>query len=206
MIEDAAKPAPDWERIEAEYRAGSLSVREIARQAGVSDTAIRKRARAEGWERDLTEKVRQSTGAKLVRDLGSRDGSQRERVSDREAIDSAATRQVEVVRQHRHAIGRGRDLTVRLLDELGASTAHVGEMEAEIIAETGDDKSGTRRAAMLRAVSLPGRAAVMRDLATAARNWISLERIAFGLVDEVADEPVSVRIVRFSEEQTNAEG
>jgi predicted DNA-binding protein YlxM (UPF0122 family) len=48
----------DWEAIEREYRAGQLSVREIARQYAVSEGAIRKRAKAEGWERALADVVR----------------------------------------------------------------------------------------------------------------------------------------------------
>jgi hypothetical protein len=40
------KAAPDWERIEADYRAGLLSVREIAAAHGVSHTAIQKRAKS----------------------------------------------------------------------------------------------------------------------------------------------------------------
>ena len=40
----------DWETIETEYRAGSLSVNEIARQAGVTPQAIRNRARRNGWQ------------------------------------------------------------------------------------------------------------------------------------------------------------
>ncbi|HEY4292069.1 GIY-YIG nuclease family protein [Luteibacter sp.] len=47
------KKAPDWERIEADYRAGLLSVREIAAAQGVSHVAIGKRAKRDGWERSL---------------------------------------------------------------------------------------------------------------------------------------------------------
>ena len=36
------KTAPDWERIEIEYRAGVQSIRQIAQAFGVSDGAIRK--------------------------------------------------------------------------------------------------------------------------------------------------------------------
>ena len=46
---------PDWERIEQLFRAGLLSVREIASACGVSHTAINKRSKAEGWDRDLNE-------------------------------------------------------------------------------------------------------------------------------------------------------
>jgi hypothetical protein len=37
---------------------------------------------------------------------------------------------------------------------------------------------------MLKAVSLSTRAAVMRDLATAVRTWVGLERQAFSIIVE----------------------
>ena len=46
---------PDWEAIHSLYRAGLLSVRSIAEQHGISDTAIRKQAKKLGWSRDLTD-------------------------------------------------------------------------------------------------------------------------------------------------------
>lgn len=36
---------PDWEAIETAYRAGVMSLREIASQHGISEGAIRKRAK-----------------------------------------------------------------------------------------------------------------------------------------------------------------
>ena len=48
---------PDREAIERAYRAGLLSVREIAAFCGVSHTAIQKRAKANGWERDFKAKA-----------------------------------------------------------------------------------------------------------------------------------------------------
>ncbi len=44
---------PDWAAIEIDYRAGQLSNRALAEKYGVSDTAIRKKAKAEGWEKAL---------------------------------------------------------------------------------------------------------------------------------------------------------
>lgn len=41
----------NWATLRPDYCAGDLSVRALARQYGVSDTAIRKRAKAEGWIR-----------------------------------------------------------------------------------------------------------------------------------------------------------
>ena len=51
------KQPTDWERIEQLYRAGLLSVREIAATCGVSHTAINKRAKAGSWDRDLKAKI-----------------------------------------------------------------------------------------------------------------------------------------------------
>src|SRR3954468_6016479 len=50
----------------------------------------------------------------------------------------------------------------------------------------------TKRAAALRAVSLPARATVMRDLAQAARVWINLERQAFRISDDRTKEMPSI--------------
>lgn len=47
---------PDWEAIKCEYCAGQLSIRSLAEKYGVSDTAIRKRAKSEEWVKP--EKVR----------------------------------------------------------------------------------------------------------------------------------------------------
>lgn len=40
---------PDWTQIKIDFEAGEVSVREIARRHGVSDTAVHKRARTESW-------------------------------------------------------------------------------------------------------------------------------------------------------------
>ena len=52
------KKTPDWEKIEKLFRAGVLSVREIAAAHSVSHTAINKRAKAEGWVKDLKAKIK----------------------------------------------------------------------------------------------------------------------------------------------------
>ena len=58
----------DWEAVHREYRAGQLSVREIARQFGnIAESGIRRKAKAEGWKRDLTHRVREKVRTELVR-------------------------------------------------------------------------------------------------------------------------------------------
>ena len=57
----------DWEAIEADYRAGRCSVRDIAARHGVSHTAINKRARAEGWARTVCPRCGQALPAAVTR-------------------------------------------------------------------------------------------------------------------------------------------
>jgi hypothetical protein len=180
----------DWEAIEREYRAGQLSVREISRQHEVSHVAIAKRAKAEGWVRSLAQRVREEVTSRLVT-------SEVTSGNAKEAVETAVVRGVEVIRQHRHAIGRGRDLTLRLLDELDAATTNVGELQEMIEEATAGDKTAQRRNAMMRAVELPSRAGVIKDLSAAAKNWVALERQAFNLGDNGgSDEPATKGDVR----------
>lgn len=50
---EAPKPSPHWPTIEADYRAGVKSVRQIAREHGLTEAAVRKRSRRDAWVRDL---------------------------------------------------------------------------------------------------------------------------------------------------------
>lgn len=181
----------DWEAIERDYRAGQLSVVEIGRQNGVSHTAINKRAKKQGWTRDLTEKVRKEVSARLVSPEVSE-------ANARQAVDDAATRAVTLVRQHRGSLGRAHLIAEKLLAELDYGTDNAEAIEDAIEAETKNDKDPKRRAAMLKAVALPSRAATLRELSQVFKNLIPLERQAFNLDASGAgpDEPATKEDVR----------
>lgn len=178
------KSYADWGRIERLYRAGVLSVLEISRETGAPESTIRLRAKENGWKRDLTEEVRARTRVKLVENLAKRhlDDLQKEdkNVTDEEILEEAARTQVNVVRDHQKTLGQGHSLTLRMLDELDAETTHKGEL-AELIKSNVNPK---QVAGIMKAVSLGSRAAVMRDLAQAARTWVTLERQAFSIADD----------------------
>lgn len=55
----------DWERIEKLYIANQLSIQQIADECGVSNSQIRARAKAHGWQRDLSEAIKARTKAKI---------------------------------------------------------------------------------------------------------------------------------------------
>lgn len=105
---------PDWEAIESAYRAGSLSIRAIADKHGVSDTAIRKRATQNGWQRDLTEQVQKATRQKLVCKEVRSDGSREHMRTDAEIVDEASDTAAAVVLEHRVDLARWRRITNKL--------------------------------------------------------------------------------------------
>jgi hypothetical protein len=145
----ARKTEAEWDRIELEYLAGDVSVREIADRFCISDTAIRKRAKAQGWVRA----VRRAPEARTSDIPEPR--APREPV---EPVEAAVIAE------------RGRQLVGRMLDELDATTSHQGELEEMIEAETAGDRDGKRRDAMFGAISLGGRAKTLKELATAFKT------------------------------------
>lgn len=176
----------DWEAIEAQYRAGILSLRAIATQFDLTEGAIRKRAKAERWERALAGKVREAAREKLVRIDGTQAGTHCV-PSDKEVTEQAAEVIVAVARDHRATIRTGRVLVLQLLNELVEVNDNREEIEKAIEVETESDKDNKRRERMLRAIALPNRAGVMLNLSAALKNVIALERAAFSMDDNRGD-------------------
>lgn len=113
-----AKLTPDWEKIELEYRAGVLSIREIASNHGITDTAIRKKAKAQEWVRDIADKV-QAKAQKLVRDAEVRSKVRTEKaISECELIHESANIVADVQISHRADIRKLKDIKERLASEL----------------------------------------------------------------------------------------
>lgn len=171
---------PDWEAIERAYRAGALSIRTIAERQGVSDTAIRKKAKTLGWVRDLSEQVRKEVRSKLVRgEVRNDQGANCE--LDAEIIEEAAEEGAQVVRSHRRDIRKATNIANLLMDDLLTTIKRREEIEDAIAEETADDESGFRRSSMLAAVALPSNAKTLFQLSSAMKNLQVLERQAFGL-------------------------
>lgn len=106
---------PDWEAIQRAYRAGSLSVRSIGEQHSVNHATILKRAKKEGWTRDLTEQVRTATKQKVTSAVTTA-GNQSP--ADAEIIDEASDQAAAVVLAHRAGLAKWRGIADKLSDAL----------------------------------------------------------------------------------------
>lgn len=131
-----------------------MSVRDLANQHGISEAAIRKRAKAKGWTRSEGAPKKPVKKAVIAMTIIPPRPAPRDRPSD-----------------PADAITRGRVLADRMLDELDAVTSRQGELEDMIKEATAGDESPRRRDAMMRAVSLPMRANTLKTVAQALKTF-----------------------------------
>ena len=178
-----AKKTVDWEVIGNHYRAGVLSIRETAKLGDVSEGAVRKKAKAEGWKRDLTAKVNEKVRTELVRSEYAPTSQQ----TEREIIEVAAATVVQVVRGHRERIKQGNALTELLTKQLLDVAGGRDEFEAVIEETCAEDKNPERYNRLMKAVSLEKHAAIAVNLASATKTWVGLERQAFNIEDSTDD-------------------
>ncbi|MGA4409284.1 hypothetical protein ACI2VP_05210 [Ralstonia nicotianae] len=179
------KPAPDWERIEADYRAGLLSVREIAASQGISHTAIQKRAKAEGWERDLGAKIKAKAEALVAKREVAKSVATETAATERLIVEANAEVIAGVRMTHRQDIARARKLAMTLLEELEVETGRIDLFEelGEILRSEDDKGQDKRNDIYRKVISSAGRIDGMKKLAETLKVLISLEREAYGLAE-----------------------
>lgn len=162
-MQNDKRRSPDWAAIEIEFTETTISVRELARRLSISEGAIRKKAKANGWVRPSAESTHRES---------RRPPATVPTLIQASALDVSAI------------LGRGRNLITRLLSELEDATAHVGQLHEMIEAETADDKDSKRRSALYKAISLPVRAGAIKNLAIALKG---LNKMAESRCSKVGD-------------------
>lgn len=199
--------SPDWERIELDYRAGIKTLRQIADENGITHGAINKRAKRDGWERDLSQKIQAKADALVSRAAVSSQVSADTKVRERAVIDGNAQAVADVRLGHRKDARRVRQLTNRLMDELERQTdpatlAKLQELAAAVVAP-GEKPGRDRYGELLEAViSLPERSKTLKVLAESLRIVVDMERTAFGMdkVDPVGAGPGEGGVARIAVE------
>jgi hypothetical protein len=204
------KASPDWERIEHLYRAGLLSIREIAAACGVSHTAINKRAKAHSWERDLSAKIRAKADSLVSKAEVSKQVSTEQLATERGIVEANAQVIADIRIAHRADIGRSRRLATKLLDELEGLTDEQGTLK-ELIAQLkdGEDVDTSMLELASKMASLPSRTKTMKELAETLKNLIALERQAYDVGAEqpsddrskLTEEELDRRIAKLSGQQ-----
>ncbi|WP_447593554.1 hypothetical protein [Aquipseudomonas campi] len=201
-----SKKAIDWEAIERDYRLGQLSLRALATKHGTTPGAISKKAKAREWVQDASQEVRERTRAALLTEprkektkKETHDGntvSSAGNTPTQEDIEVAVQTNLQVINRHRRDIAKGHGLVSMLFQQLECAATSRDELEAFVEEETAGDENAVRRNKLMKAISLPTHAGVIRDLSTALKNFIPLERQAFNLDEQEHEEPYEERLRR----------
>ena len=175
------KQPTDWERIEQLYRAGLLSVREIAASSGVSHVAIQKRAKRDGWVRDLAAKIKAKADSLVTRDTVTSVVTTEQAVTERGIVEANAQVIANIRIAHRTDIGRSRRLANKLLDELEGLTDNrdLFDRLGELLRDEDDKGQDKRNDLYMKVIDLPARTKTMKELAETLKNLIALERQAY---------------------------
>ncbi len=197
-----ARKQMDWEAIERDYRMGQLSLRALASKYETTPSTISRRAKRDGWVQDASAEVRERTRAALL--VNEERNTERNTVASKRNtptqadIEVAVQTNVQVISRHRKDIGQGQRIVGLMMAELIEGIQHREEVEEVIHEETAEDKSPQRRNRMLKMVSLPARAGTMRDLSTAMKNLVALERQAYNLDEESTEDSLEDRLMRLA--------
>lgn len=184
----AEKKVIDWEKIELDYRSGVKSLREIASEQGVSDTAIRKRAKRDDWVRDLSAKIKAKADDLVRKEQVRSEVRTQSTISEKETIDANANLVASVRLSQRKDIQRSRKIAMSLFDELehqvGIENVENLEKLGELLRTEDDKGRDALNDLYMKIISMPGRVKSMKDLSDTLKTLIALERQAFGLDDE----------------------
>lgn len=200
------EPNPDWPEIEQEYRAGIESVRSIAAKYGIDESRVRQKAKANGWQRDVSGDVRRRVKrALLVDQAGLRtepprgdppqNGSAETAESpelDEAIIDGVTKTSVEVSRRHRTGLGKLRLAAEKLIDML---ETYMGEIEAEPVADDPQKALKDRRAGLLLG-ERDTAVTVTSKLGGVLARLIPLERMVYGITEAQSGQDAAKEVPR----------
>ena len=184
----AEKKVIDWEKIELDYRANVKTLRQIADEHGITHGSINKRAKRDGWARDLSAKIKAKTDELVSKSLVSSEVSKEKRLTEKQIIDEGATALTNIRLGQRKDIQRSRKIAMSLFDELehavGVENAANLEHLGELLRNEDDKGRDALNDLYMKIISMPSRVKSMKDLSDTLKTLIALERQAFGLDDD----------------------
>ena len=146
----------DWLAVEADYRPNKLSLRAIGDKHGCTEGAIRKKAKKEGWVRDLAEKIKSKADDLVRREQVRKEYAES---TELEIINANAINNAQIQICQRKDVTRMRSVVAALVEELEHQESFVArvdcskkisesmktliELERKVYKIDGDDTGGT---------------------------------------------------------------
>lgn len=212
MAED--KKIVDWVVVEADYRAGTKPLRQIAEENGISHVAIGKRAKRLEWTRNLAAKIQAQADAKVTKAAVTAEVTKERRlVTEQTVVEANAELQFQIRMAHRKDIARARALFGNLASEVEVQTDNLADFQklGELLDETGPDENGKwkidkRNQIYQKVIDTLGRVDSAKKLTEILEKVVRLEREAFGIDkgDGEASNPVDDLLKKIHGERAGA--
>lgn len=172
------RPAVDWEAVEREYRAGFRSLRDIANEFGCTEGAIRKKAKAEAWERDLSAKIQAKAEALVRKEEVRNEVRNSLKETEKEQINASAQMIAERVINQRADIRQARATVQKLWELVNSELEKTEELRrlGELMAAPDENGADKLNDLYFAAIGLPQQIKNVKLLADALKTLIELER------------------------------
>lgn len=218
----AERKVVDWGLVEPHYRAGIMSLAELGKAFGVSDVAIHKHAKKNGWIRDLQAKVKAKADAKVSASVVSAEVRAERELTEKVVVEANATAVAKIRIEHRTDIARAKKLFLAMLEELETTSSSTGQgllkrmIDVLTQVEDGDSKEDaeakiarhrTLNALLDKTLALGTRIDSGKKLVEMLEKLVRLEREAWGIDDDDKGEsPIDSIIKRVAELKRNGVG
>ena len=194
MTQDATKQraaAVDWLIVEKDYRAGIKTLRQIAEEHGVTHGAINKRAKRDGWDRDLSGKIQAKAESLVSKAAVSNEVSKEKLVTERQIVEANAHAVAHVDLTNRKDVLRGMDVSRQHIDELAAMNDPTFRERLEWLGqimdesgkdeETGRDVKDKANELYRYIIDMPGRVKMAKEVAAAVGVYVPMMRKIYKL-------------------------
>lgn len=189
----AEEQLTDWIAIERHYRAGIRSLRSIAGEYGITEAAIRKRAKRDAWTRNLEERIQLKAQEKVRKALVRTPGTQLTREAEARTIEDYSTVVSSVDLRQRDDVELAMSSTRGMLQELVELSRpdfkELLEEVADAFDESGPGANGAWKTDKTNElyryiISLAGRVKIAKDIAASHGTYIPMQRKMFKLDDD----------------------
>jgi predicted DNA-binding protein YlxM (UPF0122 family) len=192
-MSEKEEKAVDWAVVEKHYRAGLKSLRTIAEENGITEGAIRKRAKRDHWTRDLEQKIQERAKEKVRKAAVRKEGTQLTPQTEQQTVEqySDVVASVDMIQREdvKLAIDNSRSQLQELVTLGDPKFREVLEAIADEFDESGPTANGGWKTDKTNElyryiISLAGRVKMAKEIAASHGVYIPLQRKIFGLDTE----------------------
>lgn len=184
----AEKRVVDWKSVEREYRAGIKTLRTIAEEHGITHGAVNKKAKLEGWSRDLSGKIHAAAAEKVSKALVSSEVSKVSKITEKQVVEANAEIIASADLINRKDVLLALDVSRSQLEEVATLCDPKFRADLERLAEWMDQSAPGKPDRVNEiyryVISLAGRVKLSKEIAAAHGVYIPMQRKILKLDEE----------------------